>query len=103
MLADNIRSARTLAGETQAELAEAVFVTSSAISQYETGRTRPTSKTLRPIADHYKTTVDELENGEWPELESRGKRVKDEFPGLDAKGKVLLRRVWDAVRDYVDR
>ncbi|WP_152275358.1 helix-turn-helix domain-containing protein [Arthrobacter koreensis] len=47
---DRLRLARFRAGLTIKDLAERVGVTHSAISQYETGRTRPTSVTLSKLA-----------------------------------------------------
>ena len=55
------RKLRTLRGRrTLAEVAEAVGVTSQAVSQYETGQRMPTDEVKLRIAKYYGKTVDEI-------------------------------------------
>ena len=55
------RKLRTLRGRrTLAEVAEAVGVTSQAVSQYETGQRMPTDEVKLRIAKFYGKTVDEI-------------------------------------------
>ena len=58
-----IRELRDARHESQTELAEAIGVTRSAICQWENGRTTPSIKNLREIAEHYEVSVDELSEG----------------------------------------
>ena len=51
---------RKKAGKTQAEAAEAVGVTCSAVSQWESGITRPRMLTCFKLAAFYGCTVDDL-------------------------------------------
>lgn len=56
----NISAARERAGITQGELAKRMEVTQGAVSQWESGQTRPRSGTLSKLADILGCTVDEL-------------------------------------------
>lgn len=47
----NISAARERAGITQGELAKRMEVTQGAVSQWESGQTRPRSGTLSKLAD----------------------------------------------------
>ena len=58
-----IKLARMRAGFTQAEIAEKLNVSSTAVSMWETGVTHPTAKKLKPLAEALGTTVDELLTG----------------------------------------
>lgn len=60
MLGKTLRRLRQSAGETQKELSNAVYVSESAISQYETGRTTPKHYVLEALAKHYNVTTDYL-------------------------------------------
>ena len=69
ILGRNIKHLRELNGDKQEELAEILFVTKSAISDYESGRRKPDSIKLGLIAGRYGKTVDELLNVKFYELE----------------------------------
>lgn len=59
----NISAAREKAGISQSELAKQLDVTQGAVSQWESGQTRPRSDMLVRLADALKCTVDELLRG----------------------------------------
>lgn len=59
-----IRERRIECGMTQTALAEALGVTPGAISQWESGLTRPTLDKLLRIAQILRCSVDELLQGE---------------------------------------
>jgi transcriptional regulator with XRE-family HTH domain len=61
---------RKKAGKTQAEVAEAVGVTCSAVSQWESGKIKPRMLTCFKLADFYGCTVDDLVRGEYAEAET---------------------------------
>ena len=52
--------ARLKAGLTQKYVAEQLGVTQAAVSQWETGLTKPQTSLLPKIAQLYSTTIDEL-------------------------------------------
>lgn len=53
-------TARKNAGLTQADVAERLGITDSAVAQWETGRTFPKTALLPKLAALYKCTIDEL-------------------------------------------
>lgn len=53
-------SARLSAGKTQAEVAQHMEVSTSAVSQWENGVVQPTAKKLLKIAEFYGCSVEEL-------------------------------------------
>lgn len=55
-----LRELRKQAGFTQAAVAEQLKVTQAAVSDWESGKTWPSTEKLRPLAQMLKTTVDEL-------------------------------------------
>lgn len=57
-------SAREKSGLTQKEVAERIGVDQSAVSLWETGKTRPRATLLVQIAALYGTSVDDLLSGE---------------------------------------
>lgn len=59
----NISMAREKAGITQYELAKRLNVTQGAVSQWESGQTKPRSDMLVRLADTLGVTVDELLRG----------------------------------------
>jgi len=61
---------RKKAGKTQAEAAEAVGVTCSAVSQWESGKMKPRMLTCFKLADFYGCKVDDLVRGEYAETET---------------------------------
>ncbi|WP_432179829.1 helix-turn-helix domain-containing protein [Streptomyces sp. NBC_00063] len=62
-LGQNIRAARQGQGLSLRELARRTGVTASALSQIETGKTRPTAKTAYEIAQQLGVTLAELSTG----------------------------------------
>ncbi len=60
----NIKKFREKKKVTQDEMAQALFVTRQAISNWENGKTEPDIDTLQKIADYLKVTMEELIYGE---------------------------------------
>lgn len=60
MFADILKQLRNNKGVTQEELAKAIFVTSSAISQYEARVSRPNLESLERIAKFFDVSIDYL-------------------------------------------
>lgn len=56
----NIASIRCRQGISQVDLAKAIGVTGSAVSQYESGKRKPNIDTLKKIAQVLDCTVDDL-------------------------------------------
>jgi len=69
-LADRIQAARRRARLTQAQLAQAVGVTRSAVAQWETGRTGQVGGNLARIAAALNTSVEHLLLGETTALQT---------------------------------
>jgi len=63
-LGNNIRSLRKAYGEKQVELAEGVHVSSSLVSEWESGKKAPKRDSLESIAFRYSVTVEQLVNGD---------------------------------------
>lgn len=61
---------RKKAGKTQAETAKAVGVTPAAVSQWESGRSKPKILTCFKLAEFYGCKVDDLVRGEYAETET---------------------------------
>ena len=60
MLKDTVKQLRESLGLKQRELADEVYVSPSAISQYENGRTQPSRETLERMAAFFGVTTDYL-------------------------------------------
>lgn len=60
----SIASRRKQLGLSQADVAKALNVDQSAVHLWETGKAKPATKRLIPLAALLKCTVDELLNGE---------------------------------------
>ena len=56
----NLRHLRTMAGETQKKLAQAVNCSSTLISKYESGEREPSKEILEAVSRRYCKTVDQL-------------------------------------------
>lgn len=70
MFSKILKDLREAAMEKQSDVAKAVFVSPSAISQYEHGRTTPSRSTLEALAKHFNVTTDYLlGTSRYPELE----------------------------------
>lgn len=65
MIGKNIAALRKIKGLNQSDLANAIHVTQSAVSQWETGRTQPDMQQLYILADFFGVSVSALtdENG----------------------------------------
>lgn len=57
---EKLQELRKKRGITQDELAEAIFVSRTAVSKWETGRGYPSIDSLKAIAKYFSVTVDEL-------------------------------------------
>lgn len=57
---ENLKELREKAGISQAELAEAIGISQSAIWQLEAGETNPRLITVKALANYFNTTVKEL-------------------------------------------
>lgn len=60
MFSEILKNLRETAQETQREVASAVYVSPSAISQYEKGRAHPSRATLEALAKHFHVSTDYL-------------------------------------------
>ena len=63
-LGERIREQRILMQMTQEELAEALFVSRTAISKWESGRGVPNIESLKAISKFFSVSIDELLSGE---------------------------------------
>ena len=61
---EKLRELRKSKGLTQEELAEALYVSRTAISKWESGRGYPNIDSLKEIASYFSVTIDELLTGE---------------------------------------
>ncbi len=62
-IGDRIKQRREALGITQDQLADALGIAREAVSQWETGETKPRYKRLRPLADVLKCSVNHLTGG----------------------------------------
>ena len=61
---EKLRELRTRRGLTQEELAEALFVSRTAVSKWEAGRGYPSIDSLKEISKYFSVTIDDLLSGE---------------------------------------
>ncbi len=64
MVGKNIAKLRKENKLTQEELAEKLYVTRQAVSNWETGKTEPDIETLQKIADEFNVSIEEIIYGE---------------------------------------
>lgn len=79
MIADKIKSIREKEGLTQEELAKELFVSRTAVTKWETGKSLPTIETLRMISEKYGISLDELihnevESGLYTRIKNSGRQ-----------------------------
>ena len=61
---EKLQELRKSRGLTQEELAEALFVSRTAISKWESGRGYPNLDSLKEISKYFSITIDELLSGD---------------------------------------
>ena len=61
---EKLQELRKSRGLTQEELAEALFVSRTAVSKWESGRGYPSIDSLKEISKYFSVTIDELLTGE---------------------------------------
>lgn len=61
---EKLQALRKSRGLTQEELAEALFVSRTAVSKWESGRGYPSIDSLKEISKYFSVTIDELMTGE---------------------------------------
>jgi len=61
---EKLQELRKSRGLTQEELAEALFVSRTAVSKWESGRGYPNIESLKEIANYFSITIDDLLSGE---------------------------------------
>lgn len=93
MLKNKLKQLRLERGFTQAQLAESIGVSASAVGMYEQGRRQPDGKTLTQIAAVLKCSTDELLEAERPNDVSDAidgfARALERQPGLMFNGAPL--------------
>lgn len=67
-LSEKLQELRKEKGLTQEELAEALFVSRTAISKWESGRGVPNIESLKAISKFFSVSIDELLSGEEKDL-----------------------------------
>ena len=93
---EKLQKLRKQKGQTQEELAEALYVSRTAISKWESGRGYPNIDSLKTIAKYFGVTIDELLSGgealTIAEADNRQKEARfyDMAAGLMDIGAVLL-------------
>ena len=85
---EKLQELRKAKGMTQEELAEALYVSRTAISKWESGRGYPSIDSLKAIAKFFRVTIDELLSGEEllsvaeEDTKEKGKHILDLVFGL---------------------
>ena len=85
---EKLQELRKSRGLTQEELAEALFVSRTAVSKWESGRGYPSIDSLKEISKYFSVSIDELLTGEKPisiaekENKSNIQRICDLLTGL---------------------
>lgn len=97
ILAENIKKCRTRTGMTQSDLAKKLFVSSQAISKWESGQSVPDLSNLCMLADVFSTSVDKLLGHSPRSTEGKlfigidGGATKTEFVLFAENGNILKR------------
>ena len=79
LLGENIRKYRRIAGLTQSELAEKLFLTAQNISKWETGKSLPDSSLMLSLCDILGITVNDLLSGEVVTMENYNKEMENKL------------------------
>lgn len=80
-------------GLTAYRVAKEAGVTQTALSNWKSGRSTPTTKTLQKIADYFGVTIDYLMTGKEPEEQSE--------PALTAKDQRDIQQILDQTREQL--
>lgn len=80
-------------GLTAYRVAKEAGVTQTALSNWKSGRSTPTTKTLQKIADYFGVTIDYLMTGKEPEEQSE--------PALTAKDQRDIQKILDQTREQL--
>lgn len=87
----NIKTLRKIHGDSQADLAKAVYTDQAAVSHMESGEYRVTDQTIENVSRHYMLSSDEMVKRDIPEIEmcksnadSVFKRVRMYFPYVES-------------------
>lgn len=80
-------------GVTAYRVAKEAGVTQTALSNWKSGRSTPTTKTLQKIADYFGVTIDYLMTGKEPEEQSE--------PTLTAKDQQDIQKILDQTREQL--
>lgn len=88
--ASNLKHLRKIFGETQEDLADFLFTSKSAISNYENGLRFPDEDVLNKISKHYQVTLSQLLNEDLTVTPS----LFDYIKGLDEDSCRLLNRIF---------
>lgn len=88
--ASNLKHLRKIFGETQEDLADFLFTSKSAISNYENGLRFPDEDVLNKISKHYQVTLSQLLNEDLTVTPS----LFDYIKGLDEDSCHLLNRIF---------
>lgn len=89
-------------GMTQAEIARLLGVTNKAVSKWETGESLPDTSMLKPIADTFGVTVDELLNGKRVN-KSEHEEQKNEKEHLNFKEHIFSKETDDEKETFLDK
>lgn len=98
-IAKNIRKLRQKRNMTQEELAEKLFVTRQAVSNWETGKNQPDIELLKSLADVFEVEVTELLYGAKPDP-NKGRRLLTAkiLGGMAAAAWILFAFLYDTAR-----
>ncbi len=89
-------------GMTQAEIARLLGVTNKAVSKWETGDTLPDTSMLKPIAETFGVTVDELLNGR-RENKAKNEEAKPEQENLNFKSHLFTNEKDEEKETWLDK
>ena len=81
MFADILKELRRSKGLSQKQLAQKIYISPSAVSQYETGHTKPSRENLEQIARFFDVSTDYL-LGTSPIADLEEKMNQDYCPGM---------------------